>query len=429
MKKDINPPPSLFFFIVIMFLSCSGDQDLPLEQKFQNALDEEIEKYDVEGVSAAIIFPDETTWTGTSGISYDTVAMKPDMEFAIGSITKNFVAALTLKLAEEGKLSLEDPLSKWLPEYPHVNSEITIRQLLNHTSGIYMFWSNQQIWDDLKEERDKIFTPEEILSYIKEPYFEPGEGFRYSNTNYLQLAMIATKATNSSLSSLFKNYFWQPLNLRSARLSIEEKIPENQAHVYGDNFDNDGSYRDVTFLPRASHESITYGSAGLFMTAEDLGSWCHALFNGRILDQQSMEEMLQFVNMRPNGDMTGYGLGVLRYKKAFSNGKKAYGHSGANIGTSAYMIHLPEQNLSVVVMINNMNHQCSSAILKDLVKISLKGLNAWSVIPAFDFFPYGMVLVAAIVFWVVFIAVRLIRRKKRKNELELGVSGKSNQGR
>lgn len=71
------------------------------------------------------------------------------MVFGIGSITKNIVATLTLKLVEEGKLSLDDPLSKWLPEYPHVNSEITIRQNLNHTSGIYMYWCNQQIWDDL----------------------------------------------------------------------------------------------------------------------------------------------------------------------------------------------------------------------------------------------------------------------------------------
>jgi D-alanyl-D-alanine carboxypeptidase len=411
--KKMCPAPAQLFFVFVIFLSCTGDKDVPLELRFQNALDKGIEKHDVEGASAAVIFPDGTTWTGTSGISHDTIKMKTDMVFAIGSITKTFVAALTLKLVEEGKLSLEDPLSKWLPEYRYVNSDITIRQLLNHTSGIYMFWSNQQLWDDLKAERDKIFTPEEILSYIQEPYFEPGGGFRYSNTNYLLLAIIATKTTQTPLSSLFNNYFWQPRNIHSARLSIEEKIPDNQAHVYGDNFDNDGSYRDVTFLPRASHESITYGSAGLFMTAEDLASWSHALFNRRILDEKTMDEMLQFVRMRPNGDMTGYGLGVLRYKKEFSNGKKAYGHSGANIGTSAYMIHLPEQNLTVVVMINNMNHKCSSSILKNLVKISLKDLHAWSVIPSFDFFPYGLIIVVLIVFWVFFIAIRLKRRMKK----------------
>ncbi len=263
--------------VIIFFLSCSGDKKVPLEQKLQNVLDNGIEKYNVEGVSAAIIFSEDKKWTVTSGISHDTVIIKPDMLFAIGSITKNFVATLTLKLVEEGKLSLDDPLSKWLPEYPHVNSKITIRQLLNHTSGIYMFWSNQKIWDDLKKDRTKIWTPEEVLSYIKEPYFEPGEGYRYSNTNYLLMAMIIEKATGSSLSAEFKERFWKPMHIKNAYLSIEEEIPDNQAHVYGDNFNNDGSYQDVTFLPRASHESITYGSSGLFMTAEDLAFWCHSL--------------------------------------------------------------------------------------------------------------------------------------------------------
>ena len=102
----------LLVLLIITSLSCSGDKKIPLEQKLQNVLDEGIKKYDINGVSAAIIFPDGKLWTGTSGISHDTVIIKPDMVFAIGSITKNFVATLTLKLAEEGKLSLDDPLSK-----------------------------------------------------------------------------------------------------------------------------------------------------------------------------------------------------------------------------------------------------------------------------------------------------------------------------
>ena len=164
-------------FILLLLFSCSFNSDEPVNKKLQRVLDTTLSKYNVKGVSASIIYPDWSVWNGVSGISYDTVSIEPDMLFAIGSITKNFVAALTLKLVEQGKLSLQDPLSKWLPEYQHVNSNITIRQLLNHTSGIYMFWSNQKIWDDLKKDRDKIFTPEEVLSYIKEPYFEPGEGF------------------------------------------------------------------------------------------------------------------------------------------------------------------------------------------------------------------------------------------------------------
>ncbi|WP_163717225.1 serine hydrolase domain-containing protein [Mangrovibacterium lignilyticum] len=400
---------SILFIVVIVFLSCVDDNKVPLEQKLQTALDKGINKYHVEGASAAIIFPDGKKWIGTSGISHDRIKMKPDMVFAIGSITKNVVAALTLKLAEEGKLSLNDPLSKWLPEYQHVNSAITIRQLLNHTSGVYMFWSNQKIWDDLKKERDKIFTPEEVLSYIREPYFEPGEGYRYSNTNYLLMAMIIEKATGSSLSAEFKDRFWKPLQIENAYLSIEEKIPDNQAHVYGDNFNNDGSYQDVTFLPRASHESITHGSGGIFITAGDLAFWCHSLFEGHILNQQSMDEMLQFVSSGLNTNMNDYGLGVELFKRKYSNGKKSYGHSGANIGTSATMVYLPKQHLTLVVMINSMNHPCTQYILKSLTNISLKELNAYAIIPLF---PYGFVISVAAAFWIVFIIVRIWRKRK-----------------
>jgi len=281
-------------FIVILlsftliFSSCSLDTRT-LEERMQAVLDENIEDYDARGVSATIIMPGQPIWKGVAGISHDTVKMSPDMLFAIGSITKNFVAALTLKLSEDGMLSLDDPLSKWLPSYPHIDAGITICQLLNHTSGIYMFWDNEKIWDDLKKDRTKVWTPEEILSYIKEPCFAPGDGWRYSNTNYLLLAMIIEKATGSNLSTEFKKRFWQPLNIENAYLSVEEDIPDNQAHVYGDNFNNDGSNIDLTFLPRASHESIIYGSGGLFMTAEDLAQWCHLLFEGEVLRQQSMD--------------------------------------------------------------------------------------------------------------------------------------------
>jgi len=406
----------ILFLVIISFLSCPGDKKLPLEQKLQNVLDKGIEKYDVEGVSAAIIFSEDKEWTGTSGISHDTVTLKPDMLFAIGSITKNFVATLTLELVEEGMLSLDDPLSKWLPEYPHINSEISIRQLLNHTSGIYMFWSNQQIWDDLKKDRNKIWTHEEVLTYIKEPYFEPGEGYRYSNTNYLLMAMIIEKATGSSLSNEFKERFWKPLHIINANLSIEEEIPDNLAHVYGDNFNNDGSYQDLTFLPRASHESITYGSAGLFMTAQDLAFWCHSLFEGKILSQQSMDEMLQFVSSGLSTNMNDYGLGVEKFRRKNSNGKKSYGHSGANIGTSATMVYLPKQHLTLVIMINNMNHPCTQYILKNLINDSLKEMNAYAIIPLF---PYGFVIIAAGAYWIVFIIIRV--RRKRKRKLDQGI--------
>jgi D-alanyl-D-alanine carboxypeptidase len=412
---------SILLVTLFLFTSCSHDINSPIEKQFQEVLDEGISKYydenDVRGVSAAVILPDQNIWTGVSGISHDTVSIKPDMLFAIGSITKTFVATLTLKFVEEGVFSLDDPLSKWLPAYPHIDSTITIRQLLNHTSGIYMFWSNQQIWDDLKKDRTRVWTPEEVLSYIKEPYFAPGEGFRYSNTNYLLLAMIIEKATGSKLSTEFNKSFWEPLDIDNAYLSIEEDIPSNQAHVFGDNFNNDGSNLDLTFLPRASHESITYGSSGLFMTAEDLARWCHALFEGEVLHQQSMDEMLNFVDVDIGfgPSKRGYGLGVILFKGRLSNGERAIGHSGGNIGTSVYMVYLPEHHFTIVVMMNDFNDEYSQAITKDLIAKALKEYNVIGIIPYFDFFPYGFLLIGVSTILLVLI-IRYMRRKLRANK-------------
>jgi D-alanyl-D-alanine carboxypeptidase len=381
--------------IVIILLSLSYAQissEPALREKMQRVLDEGINDYNFKGVSAAVIFPEDKIWTGVSGISHDTVSIKPDMLFAIGSITKNMVAALTLSLVEDKILSLDDPVSKWLPSYPHVDGKISLRQLLNHTSGLYMFWDNQQIWDDLKTYRTKVFTPQEVLTYIKEPYFAPGDGWRYSNTNYLLMAMIIEKATNSKLSNEFKKRFWQPLAIENAYLTLQDSIPDNQAHVYSDNFNNDGSNFDVTYLPRASHESICFGSAGLFMTAEDLARWCYALFEGKVLQQNSMNEMLRFIEFNPVANMRAYGLGVQLYEGKFAFGTEAIGHGGANIGTSTYMVYLPEYHVSIVVMINAFPNGGIDGTTRGLIKTILKDFGAIGIIPYFEFFPTGFII-------------------------------------
>lgn len=398
--------------ILTTLASCSSEDPRPIEQRLQEMLDKRIRKYGVRGVPAAIIFPDRNVWTGVSGISHQSVMMKPDLLFAIGSITKNVVAALALQLNEEGTLSLNAPLSKWLPAYRHVDSTITIRQLLNHTSGLYMFWDNETIWDDLKKDRTRVWTPEEVLSYIKEPYFAPGRGFRYSNTNYLLLAMIIEKATDSSLAAEFRKRFWQPLGIENAWLSMQEVIPNNQAHVYGDDFNRGDSDRDLTFLPRASHESITYGSSGLFITAEDLARWCHALFEGEVLSQPSMDDMLRFVTFRSFANMRAYGLGVQVFKRSLSRGKQAIGHGGGNIGTTTYMVYLPEYHVSVVVMINAFPNKCAKVITKDLITTVLKEYKAVGVLPYVDFFPQGFVLLCATI-CIISATISQIRRRRR----------------
>ena len=398
--------------IISLFTSCSRGNKYAVEERLQNILDKKIAMHGARGVSASVIFSDGKIWTGTSGLSHDTVKIKPDMLFAVGSVTKNVVSALVLKLCEDKILSLNDPLLKWLPDYQYIDNKITIRQLLNHTSGIYMFWENQKIWDDLKNDRTKSWTPEEVLSYIKEPDFGAGEGWRYSNTNYLLLGMIIKKATSSDLSTLFRKYFWESLQIDNVFVIEKDSMPNNLAHVYGDDFVFGNEESDLTFEPRTSHETIGFASSGIFTTAESLARWSHALFEGEVLNEHSMKEMLQFVEFNPVSNMSAYGLGVQLFEKRISHGKKAIGHGGGNIGTTTYMVHLPDYHISIVVMVNAFPNKTADVITKALIKETLKEVNAIGIIPYIEFFPTGF-LIFCIVSGLSMITYSIIKRRRK----------------
>jgi D-alanyl-D-alanine carboxypeptidase len=385
-----------------------------LETSIQKQMDRAIVRHGIHGASAAVIFPDGRLKTWTSGVSHESVRMQPDMLFALGSVTKNCVAALTLKLAENGVLSLEDPLSKWLPDFPYVDNQITIRQLLNHTSGIYMFWENDDLWKALEADKTRIWTPEEILEYIKEPHFERGSGWRYSNTNYLLLAMILEKATDTPLPQLLRLYLWQPLGIDDAYVSMNDDLPMDQlAHVYGDDFQFGGMDADLTFAPRASHESIAFGSSGVFMSASSLALYTRALFTGQILSPDSMDEMLTFVDFFPVANMEAYGLGVQRYVKGFSQGKQAIGHGGGNIGTTTYQVHLPEQDITVVAMINAFPNKGADVIAKGIIKRVLRDTGDLGWFPYIPLMPWGIWLIC-MAFFLTGMTARLVRRKRKR---------------
>ena len=341
----------------------------------QSELDSQLARHKGKGLSAAVIIPEREIWLGTSGVSYGEVPIAPDMLFAIGSITKNVVAALALSLAEDGILSLEDPLAKWLPAYSEVDGSITLRQLLNHTSGVFQFFSNPKIWKEMERDPARLWTPEQVLSYLHEPYFAPGKGFRYSNTNYVLLGMVLQRAIGSPISAELRRRFWQPLGLRNAYVYMEERLPANLAHVW-ETFRRFGQQRDLTFLPRMAHESIIHPSGGIFMTAVELSKWCDALFQGKVISRASLDQMMAFVET-PKGhlpDTDGYGLGLQSHRSSFSHGERAIGHSGASIGTIAYMIYLPKHRVAVAAMENSANGKCIREAVRGLIRVVIEEL-------------------------------------------------------
>jgi D-alanyl-D-alanine carboxypeptidase len=221
--------------------------------------------------------------------------------------------------------------------------------------------------------------------------------------------MIINKATGSNLSTEMSNRFYQPLGLPDFYLSQEELIPAHQAHIYSDNWD--GPIRDVTFLPRTSHESITYGSSGIFTTSENLARWSHALFGGRILEEQSLNEMLDFVEFRPVSNMRAYGLGVQEFRNNISFGERAIGHAGGNIGTTTFMVYLPDHHVSIVVMINAFPNEGAESISKGLVKVILQDLGAFGISSLVKTnLNYFIVAIVGIGSWTIVI-IRKLRKK------------------
>ena len=337
--------------------------ELPFTKEMQEVLDNGLKKYNGKGISVAVIVPGYKTWVGVSGVSHGTTPIKPDTVFDIGSITKNVVAALILKLVEEGLLSLDDPLHKWLPDYPNIDNTITIRQLLNHTSGIPNI-KGPSFTRPILKNPERLWTPKEaIITFVHKKQFSKGTGWHYSNAGYILLGMIIEKATGSKLSTELRNRFWNPLGLNNTFFAVEELLPGNIAHGWTD-LNGDKVLDDFSVYPRTALYSALKAAGGVFSTSEDLAKWIHALFHeGRVVSKGSLDQMLAFHSPIPNPIIDGYGLGVERFTPRFFNGSlfktgrkeihlELWGHAGNGIGYFCFIWYLPDYGVSIGFMSN-----------------------------------------------------------------------------
>jgi D-alanyl-D-alanine carboxypeptidase len=332
----------------------------------------------VKGVSAAIIRPNEEIWLGVSGMSDPTVEEKinPEMLFDIGSTGKNYIAALVLQLAEEGRLTLDDPLSKWLPDYPNIDNKVKIRQLLNHTSGIYDFVKHPNSPFQMAYKSTKIWTQKQILAeLVDKPYFSPGNGYHYSTTNYILLRMIVEKATGLKMSSEIKNRFLSPLGLDSTViLDPLEPLPQGQTIA------NNWIDEHIDLAPKPQPWTTTSPHL-IYATAEDSARWMHLLYyEKKVLSQKSLEQMLDFHSPAP-GDppLSGYGLGVMFVdyelaEKSFGvKGVRMWGHGGSTVGFRAIVMYLPDQKTTISVLTNGNDDESLINIFAGLLKVVVDG--------------------------------------------------------
>ena len=305
--------------------------------------------YSLKGISAAAYVPGQGIWLGASGLSSATENINSGMLLSSGSITKNFMSAMILQLTEADSLSLNDSIGRWLPSYPNINNSVTVRQLLDHTSGLYSMTDNPAFNSAINADLNRRWTAEEILSggFVLAPYFSPGSSWHYSNTNYLIIGFIVNKIMHTNISEQLHQRFFTPLGLNETFFEVQDTITLPYAHNWVD-ITGDGILDDVSFIPTTAIYSATAGAGGVTSRPENLVRWLRALYGGNILNQTSLNAMLTFRSVSISG-ANGYGLGTMRY---IVNGLSCYGHGGNLFGYTAVMIYDPRDSIAIAIMMN-----------------------------------------------------------------------------
>lgn len=323
-----------------------------LTQALDTTLDSMFQELGVNGISAAIHFSNNSTWTGVNGVStYDPIdSISSNHLFETGSTTKTITSACILALHDEGVLSLEDSIHNWLPTLPHIDSTITIKQLLRHQSGISDLLLNPVFQPTLLQDPNRIWTAEEAIeTFIQAPIFSSGTSWSYSNTNYILLGMIIEKATGHTFDEELKQRFFTPLSLSSFRNPAIDSIIEPYAHLWLDT-NGDGSLDDAGPLISTWYSifSIIGPPGGYFATSKDLAQWIHTSMQGTLLKDSTWQEAIETVSTNlPNG--IKYGLGMM---ESTYLGHRALGHGG-DLSYSTQAQYFPALDISIVVNTND----------------------------------------------------------------------------
>jgi D-alanyl-D-alanine carboxypeptidase len=301
-----------------------------------------------------LIRDDAGPWWGSSGKAdiLEKVDMKTCTVSKAASITKTFVAVLAMMLAEDGVFDLDDSLEKWLPQ--QVLNEVTnaractIRQLMDHTTGIPDLIDNDDFYLGVLNDPDRKWKPEELIRYAYgvAPIFESGQSVSYSNTNYLLLAMVINIATGKNHASLLRERVIRPLNLDNTFYYWHDHM-QNVAQGYFDLYNN-GSILNVTNYNTGSGN----GYGGLYSNVFDLQTFIEALVRDRtLLSEASLEQMLTFTEEEAGANRAN-GLGIFKDFLERPADQFAYGHRGRDLGYTADMFWFPNQDYTMTYLIN-----------------------------------------------------------------------------
>ena len=287
----------------------------------------------------------------------------PSMRYGIGSISKQFTAAAMLLLAEQGKLSLDDPVSRFVPNLSRGN-EVTIRELLSHTSGYQDYWPQDYVPPFMLQ----AITADKILDqWARKPLdFDPGTDWQYSNTNFVIAGLIVEKASGEPLLQFLSKHIFAPLGMKSVMNIDQNRLTETDATGY---------LRNALGPPRLAPKEgkgWLFAAGELAMPAEDLAKWDISIINQTVLQPASYAQMEKEVVLK-NGLGTRYGLGV-DVRQEF--GQRAIEHGGEVSGFTAHNLIFPDAHIAVVVLVNEDSVDASGDIARKLAALLFREADA-----------------------------------------------------
>ena len=348
-----------------------------VRERLQAVLEKGRKDLAAPGISASILFPDGRLWTGVAGVA-DLASgrpLTPQTPFAIASVSKTFLAAEILALVGEGRLRLDAPAARLLPGVlvgtKPVDPRITIRQLLDHTSGLGDFLVDRKLGVAVVADPTAVWTPARALAYAGQSVAPPGAGYHYANTNYVLLGLIAERLTGRTLAQEYRTRFLDPIGLRSITYQgVEPPTAEMPTAYRYSSIALTARPADITdgtdIRPFTAITTAAGAAGSVAASSGDLARWARALYGGYVIPMDLVRAMVDdataTATLRPSYP---YGLGV---QVLNIDGRTSLGHSGRLVGARSVMRWFPELGIAIAVLTNESRFD-PAPVLRDLLAV------------------------------------------------------------